>query len=189
MSGGVQKPRKGRPARLVRLILAALDPRAWAHFVKVMNFYNYTHVQELRKAQVARTANIAPTAGFANGQNVTIGENVTIGAYCQIWAGPGAARVVIERDALFAPDVMITASSYRYNDGAPVTDQAMDEADVRVGADCWIGRGVTLLAGAQLGEGCVVAAHSVVRGVHPPFSILAGSPAEQVGVRTENRRL
>ena len=180
---GVHKVRRNRTQRLLRLILATLDPRAWAHFIKVMNFHNYNHLQEIRKAQVSRTANIAPNAGFANGQNIVIGDNATIGAYCQIWAGPKTARVVIGRDALFAPDVMVTATSYRYDDGAPVTDQAMDEADIGIGADCWIGRGATILAGTQLGEGCVVGAHSVVRGTFAPYSILAGSPARAIGQR------
>lgn len=180
---GVQKVRKSRLQRLLRLIFATLDPRAWAHFIKVMNFHNYNHLQEIRKAQVSRSANIAPNAGFANGQNVVIGDNVTLGAYCQIWAGPENARVVIEKDALFAPDVMVTATSYRYDEGAPVTDQAMDEADILIGEDCWIGRGATILAGAVLGRGCIVAAHSVVRGQFAPYSIIAGAPAKVVGQR------
>lgn len=181
---GVQKVRKTRAQRLVRLVASTLDPRAWAHFVKVMNFYNYTHLQELRKAEVARTANIAPNAGFANGHNIVISDRATIGAYCQIWAGPGRARVVVGADALFAPDVMVTATGYRYNEGAPVTDQAMDEADIDIGADCWLGRGTTILAGTDLGQGCIVGAHSVVRGTFPAYSVIAGSPARVVGHRT-----
>lgn len=180
----VQKVRKSRVRRFFRLIAATLDPRAWAHFIKVMNFYNYTHVQELRKATVSRSANIAPNAGFANAQNIVIEDNVTIGAYCQIWAGPDRATVRIGKDALFAPDVMVTATTYRFNEGAPVTDQAMDEADIDIGADCWLGRGATILAGCTLGQGCIVGAHSVVRGTYPPYSILAGSPARVVGQRT-----
>ncbi len=181
---GVQKVRKSRAQRFVRLLLATFDPRAWAHFIKVMNYYNYSHVQELRKAQVSPRANIAPNAGFANGQNIVIHDNATIGAHCQIWAGPARARVVIGKDALFAPDVMVTATSYRYNEGAPVTDQAMDEADIDIGPDCWLGRGATILAGTQLGEGCIVGAHSVVRGTFAPYSVIAGSPARVVGQRT-----
>lgn len=180
---GVQKPRKSRPQRLIRLIMAVIDPRAWAHFIKVMNYHNYTHVREVRKARVARTANIAPNAGFANAHNIVIGEHATIGAYCQLWAGPEKARIVIGDYALFAPDVMVTATTYRYDDGAPVTDQAMDEADIMIGQDCWIGRGTTILAGTQLSEGCIVGAHSVVRGTFSPYAIIAGSPAKQVGTR------
>jgi acetyltransferase-like isoleucine patch superfamily enzyme len=179
----VHKVRRNRAQRFLRLIVSALDPRAWAHLVKIVNYYNYTHLQELRKAQVARSANISPTASFANGQNIEIGPHVTLGADCRIWAGPGKARVVIGADALFAPDVMVTASTYRYNDGSPVTRQAMDEADILIGDDCWIGRGAILLAGTELGRGVIVGAHSVVRGKFPDNAIIAGSPAKIVGQR------
>lgn len=181
---GVHKVWRTRWQRLLRLIGSSIDPRAWAHLVKIVNYYNYTHLQELRKADVAGSANIAPNASFANGQNITIGARASLGAHCQIWAGPGQARVVIGEDALFAPDVMVTASSYRYNDGAPVTKQAMNEADVLIGADCWIGRGATLLAGTELGEGVIVAAHSVVSGSFPDYAVIAGAPARVVAQRT-----
>ncbi|MBE9640460.1 acyltransferase [Salipiger pacificus] len=183
VADGVHKVRRSRGRRLLRLLGSACDPRAWAHLVKIVNFYNYTHLQELRKARLAPGVNISPTASFANGQNIEIGPRVTLGAHCQIWAGPGRARVVIGADALFAPDVMVTASGYRYNDGAPVTAQAMDEADVVIGADCWIGRGAILLAGSRLGRGVVVGAHSVVRGEFPAYSVIAGSPARIVSER------
>ena len=180
---GVHKVRKARGRRFLRLLASTLDPRAWAHLVKVVNFFNYTHLQELRKATLGRGVNIAPTAGFANGQNLVVGDNVTISAYCQLWAGPGQARIVIGDYVLLAPDVMMTATNYRIHDGAPIEDQAMDEADILVGRDVWIGRGVTVLAGAVIGEGAVIAANSVVRGEIPPYAIAAGSPARVVSQR------
>ena len=181
--GGVHKVRKGRGRRFLRLIGSTLDPRAWAHFVKVMNYYNYTHVQELRKVRLGPRVAVSPTVGFANGHNVEIGARTTLGADCRLWAGPERARIVIGPDVLFAPDVMVTATNYRYDDGAPVTAQAMDEAEVEIGADCWIGRGAMILPGAKLGEGCIVAAHAVVRGAFAPYSVVAGVPARVVGQR------
>jgi acetyltransferase-like isoleucine patch superfamily enzyme len=180
----VQKVRKSRAQRFLRLLGSTFDPRAWAHFIKVMNFYNYSHVQELRKATVARGVSISPTASFANGQNIVIETGVAIGSHCQIWAGPGAGRITIRADVLFGPDVMVTAATYRYNDGAPVTKQAMDEADIEIGPDAWIGRGVTILAGARIGAGAIIAANSVVRGEIPAFAIAGGMPAKIIGQRT-----
>ena len=179
----VHKVRRSRTSRFLRLIGACLDPRAWAHVIKIVNYYNYTHVRELRKARLHKTANISPNTGFANAQNIEIGARVTLGAHCRIWAGPVHARVVIGEDALFAPDVMVTAATYRYHDGAPVTAQAMDEADVVIGPDCWIGRGATILAGTVLGRGVIVGAHAVVRGTFPDYAIIAGNPAKVVSER------
>lgn len=183
MSAPVHKRRLSRRRRLVRLITGALDPRAWAHLLKVVNYYNYSHVAELRVATVDPTANISPTASFANGRNLVIGARTTIGAGCHLWAGPGEARITVGDDTIFGPDVMVTATGYRYEDGAPINRQAMDEASIEIGADCWIGRGATILAGASLGNGSIVGANAVVRGRFPPCSIVAGVPAQIVGTR------
>jgi acetyltransferase-like isoleucine patch superfamily enzyme len=52
---------------------------------------------------------------------------------------------------------------------------------VSIGDFSWLCLGAIVLKGANLGEGSIVAAHSVVRaGVYPPYSLLAGSPAKVV---------
>lgn len=49
-----------------------------------------------------------------------------------------------------------------------------------IGSDVWIGHGVIVLSGARIGDGCVIAAGSVVVGSCPPFSVVAGNPARVV---------
>ncbi|MEO1729302.1 MAG: acyltransferase [Pseudomonadota bacterium] len=90
---------------------------------------------------------------------------------------------MIGDDVLFGPDVLITAANYRFNDGSPVTDQVMDEADVIIGADVWAGARAILLPGVTIGDGAIIAAGSVVRQDVPPFAIVAGVPAKVVGTR------
>lgn len=84
---------------------------------------------------------------------------------------------------LFGPEVLITAANYRFNDGSPVTEQLMDEADVTIGRDAWLGARVIVLPGVTIGEGAVIAAGSVVRKDVPSFAIAAGVPAKVVGER------
>jgi virginiamycin A acetyltransferase len=55
--------------------------------------------------------------------------------------------------------------------------------DTIVGNDVWIGQGVTILPGANLGDGVIVGAGSVVAGDVPPYSVVAGNPAREVRVR------
>jgi virginiamycin A acetyltransferase len=58
--------------------------------------------------------------------------------------------------------------------------------EVRIGPACWIGDRVTVLAGANIGAGVVIAAGSVVtRGDYPDYAILAGVPARVLRVRAE----
>ena len=181
----VHKVRLSKAQRLRRLLLAFVDPRAWAHAFKVVNYYNYTHVSELRKVSRGRQVVISPLASFANGQNIVLGDGSRIGANCYLWAGPGAGRIVLGRDVMLGPQVMISASNYRFNDGSPVTAQAMKEADILIGRDVWIGYGAVILAGAEIGDGCIIGAGSVVRGRIEPFSILGGNPAQLIGRRED----
>lgn len=52
---------------------------------------------------------------------------------------------------------------------------------VRVGRFAFVGTCSVLLPGADIGDGAVVGAGSAVRGKVPPWTIVAGSPAEPVG--------
>lgn len=169
--------------RFRRLVGSTLDPRAWAHGLKVMNYYNYTHVAELRKISLGPDVRISPTVSFANGQNIEIHARTRIGAGCSIWAGNDTSKIVIGEDCLFAPNSMLVASNYRFNDGAPVTEQAMKEADIILGKDVWLGYGCIVLAGAKIGDGAIIGAGVTVRGEVPPNAILGAPQSAVIGQR------
>lgn len=179
------KVRLSKAQRFKRLVLSVLDPRAWGHAVKVMNYYNYTNATMLRQVQQrGRGGIVSPLANFANPQNLIIGDRVRISANVHLWPGPGTGKIILQDDVMIGPAVMISAANYRYNEGSPVTDQAMNEADIVIGRDTWIGYGAVILAGTEIGEGSIIGAGAVVRGRIPPFSIVAGNPGVVVGRRT-----
>lgn len=178
-----RKQALGRGARLMRLIRSVLDPRAWAHLVKIVNYYNYTHVAPMRQVRLGGNAAISPDVAFTNAERITIGNGARIGSRCHLWAGPRDGRIIIGDDALFGPEVMLTAATYGYNSGAPVTDQPMREADIVIGNDVWIATRAVILPGARIGDGAVIAANSVVKGEVPAMAIVAGAPARIVGQR------
>ncbi len=62
----------------------------------------------------------------------------------------------------------------------PIKDQGLVLSPVSIGPGSWIGTKVTVLRGARLGAGCVLAAHAVVRGSFEDGSIVAGVPARLV---------
>lgn len=66
----------------------------------------------------------------------------------------------------------------------PIKDQGIIKSPVRIGPDVWIGAKATVLRGTRIGHGSVVAAHAVVRGEVPPYSIVGGIPAKVL----KNRR-
>jgi lipopolysaccharide O-acetyltransferase len=51
---------------------------------------------------------------------------------------------------------------------------------VSIGNCVWLGEGVAVLSGAKIGDGCIIGAHSVVKGEIPPYSVAVGAPARVV---------
>jgi acetyltransferase-like isoleucine patch superfamily enzyme len=54
--------------------------------------------------------------------------------------------------------------------------ETFNNEDVEIGNDVWIGDGVSIMTGSVIGDGCVLGAYSVVRGIIPPYSVVAGNP-------------
>ena len=54
-------------------------------------------------------------------------------------------------------------------------------SDLTIGEDVWIGQNVTILPGANIGRGSVVAACSTMTKPVPPYAMVMGSPAKIVG--------
>lgn len=180
---GPGKPQLSRARRFLRLLGSVIDPRAWGHLLKLVNFYNYAHVLPLRQITRGESCWISPTATFFQGPRIHLGARVLIGENCRLWAGHGAAEIRIGDDTMLGPNILITASSYRFRAGGPISRQPMDEADVIIGRDVWLGAGVVVLAGARIGDGAVIGANSVVRGTVPSGTVYAGSPARRIGQR------
>lgn len=179
------KARLSKPARALRLLASALDPRAYLHAFRLINYYNYTHVAPRRKLTLGPGARISPNAAFSNPERIRAGARLAIGARTTLWAGPSHGRIDFGDDVLLGPDVLITAAGYRFDDGTPVTAQAMDEASVTIGNDVWLGARVIVLPGATIGDGAIIGAGAIVRGEIPSFAIAVGTPARAVGTRKQ----
>jgi acetyltransferase-like isoleucine patch superfamily enzyme len=178
-------PRKSlsRLRRLGRFVGSLLDPRAWLHLLKIINYYNYTHVVPMRKIHLGAAPRISPDASFADAERIFIGDHVEIGSRCHLWAGATTGCIHMGNNVLLGPEVLITAATYNFRDGAPVARQAMREADVHIGNDVWLATRVIVLPGARIGDGAIVAAGSVVKGDIPAGAVVAGAPAKVVGAR------
>lgn len=77
--------------------------------------------------------------------------------------------------------MMIVGKFYRTitNEDKNKSGQVFDK-DVIVEEDCWIGCNVTLLAGAHIGRGSIVAAGAVVNKSTPPYAVIGGIPAKVI---------
>jgi acetyltransferase-like isoleucine patch superfamily enzyme len=103
------------------------------------------------------------------GEKAILGSASTVTCYLDIEIG---ARTLV------ADWVYVTDFDHRFEDlAAPIKDQGIVKAPVRIGPDCWLGVKVTVLRGAVVGRGCVLAAHAVVRGTIPDLAVAGGVPA------------
>jgi len=133
---------------------------------------------------------------------VVLGRWVHLGDRCSLRAHEGTLRIrdktVLGREDTFncyldldvgprclvADWVYVGDFDHRHDDlDVPVKDQGIVKTPVRIGADVWIGVKASVLRGAQIGDGCVVGAHAVVKGTHPPRAVLAGVPARVLRMR------
>jgi acetyltransferase-like isoleucine patch superfamily enzyme len=130
---------------------------------------------------------MSPTASLRNGERIKIGAYAHIGANCSIWAGDSVGRITLGRHALLGPEVFITASNYQTAPGTPVMDQPKLERDVVIGDDVWLGARVMVVAGVEIGDGCIIGASSVVTRSIPAGSIAVGNPARVVGRRGDQK--
>jgi len=112
---------------------------------------------------------------------LVIGDNVFIGH--QVVLHPNK-KIVIENGVLVANNCFITDSNEHPIDmqsrlrREPCPADELKPVTIRHGA--WIGKGCTILRGVEIGEGAIVGAGSVVNKSVPPFTIVAGNPAQIV---------
>lgn len=108
----------------------------------------------------------------------TLGRNISTGVCCNI----GYAH--IGNDCILASMVCVTSGKRQHffdDTATPIRLQKGEKNPVHIGQNCWIGAGAVILA--DVGEGSVVAAGSVVADSIPPYSVAAGVPAKVIKQR------
>lgn len=96
---------------------------------------------------------------------ICIGKNVLIGGNCKImdsdWHSLEASKRINQKE------------------------EDIKKAPIVIGDDCFIGGNSIILKGTTLGRNCVVGAGSVVHGVFPDNSVIAGNPAKIIKTNKE----
>jgi maltose O-acetyltransferase len=90
-------------------------------------------------------------------------------------------RVEIGRCCLVGPFCYITDHDHDYAGEHSIRNRCLISSPVSVGDEVWIGAGVIILKGVKIGQGAVIGAGSVVTHSVPPYSKVAGVPAQPIG--------
>ncbi len=153
-------------------------------------------------------SSIITTAGkgeiILDGNNY-IGRNVELGTTGKIEIGTNTSiqdRCIILGDVeignfcTFAPNVYISSGKHYYDhkphlyikdqDELVANDKTLAQAHskkVTIGDDCWLGINSVIMAGLNIGRGCVIGANAVVTKDLEPFSVVGGAPAKLIKKR------
>ncbi|MBC1575631.1 acyltransferase [Listeria booriae] len=126
----------------------------------------------------AKNSNLRPKLKLRHPKNIHLGKRSSIGDNARIIA---TAPVHIGDDVLMAPDVVILTDTHCIIGREKILDSGTTKKPVFIGNDVWIGTRVTILAGAEIPDGCVVAAGAVVPAKkYPPYSVIGGVPAKVI---------
>lgn len=118
---------------------------------------------------------------------ISIGNNVVIRPGTFLFADPtdGGGGIVIEDKVLIGAGVHFYTNNHKFSDtNAPIFDQGYpnptlnDSIIIRKGS--WIGAGVIILPGVEIGENAVIGAGTVVTKSVPSKVIFAGNPGKVI---------
>ena len=117
---------------------------------------------------------VADTASLKLGDCVFIGRGVEFDV---------TDNVSVGQHTVIAPRCFITDHNHGMQAGRRIDQQPCVAAAISIGADVWLGTGVVVLPGVNIGDGAVVGANSVVTSDVDAMTVVAGTPARFLRMR------
>lgn len=116
------------------------------------------------------------------GDNCSLGENIHISTINKVVIGDG----LLTGRYVYISDNNHGGLSSRDNHINPSSRELTSKGGIIIGNNVWIGDKVSILSGVTIGDGCIIAAHSVVTQSVPPKCMVAGVPARIIKTLSEN---
>lgn len=120
--------------------------------------------------------------GVSLGQNVFVGNKVVIGDQCKIQNNVSVYDNVTLEEGVFCGPSMVFTNVYNPRSLVERKDEYRDtliKKGVTLGANC------TIVCGITIGEFAFVGAGAVVNKDVPPYALVVGVPAKQIGWMSE----
>lgn len=134
---------------------------------------------------------VCPTFGLVYGHNLCIsrqcyfdrpkqvkfGDNVFINKFCQFHIGYSDATIEIGDNVFIGMDVCFVCPTHKIGSYRQRAGKSIHKGII-VGNGSWIGARCTVLPGVKIGEGCVIAAGSIITKDIPNNTMYGGVPAK-----------
>jgi virginiamycin A acetyltransferase len=112
--------------------------------------------------------------------DIKIGKHCYINSGCVFYSGNG---ITFGDYVLLGPNCNIVPTNHNFADKSRVIrvqGHMPSKGGVIIEDDVWLGANVTVLDGAYIRKGCVIAANSLVVGETEEYAIYAGTPAKKI---------
>ena len=127
---------------------------------------------------------------------IQIGDRCYLGPNSKIWSQNSifiGNRVFISHGvSIFDNNSHSLSASDRHqrfrelmDHGRHLKKEDVRSAPIKINDDVWIGFNASIMKGVEIGKGAVIGANAVVVHNVPPYAIMVGNPARQVGSGTE----
>lgn len=122
---------------------------------------------------------------YCKNGDITLERNVNIGFNSEVFSG---SKVTLGENTIIASYVYIIGGGHDYSrTDIPIAEQDKPSLGINVEKNCWLGAGVKVFDGVNIGEDTVIGAGAVVVRDIPSFSIAAGVPARVVKSREKQK--
>lgn len=130
---------------------------------KEVKIYPAVYIEVPECLSLGNSISIHEFCYFSCTGEVSIGNNVSIAHNCSILTADHVFNI---------QDKIIQDSGYVFN-------------KVTIGNNVWVGCGTRILPGSIIGDGVVIGANSVVKGILPADTVCVGAPAKPKKKRFE----
>jgi virginiamycin A acetyltransferase len=115
--------------------------------------------------------------------DIRIGAGTQINAGCVLYIGNG---ISIGENVSIAANCVLAPTNHNYEKSAKIIQSQgfkKSKGGIQIGDDVWIGTLTAVLDGAVIGNGCVIGASSLVRGVLDSYCVYVGNPLRKIDRR------
>ena len=108
--------------------------------------------------------------------NLEVGSEVCFGPHVEIY---NKEKVVIGSGVIVSQDAYLCTATHDYKSQT----FALQTYPIAIESDCWVAAKAVILPGVTVGRGVVIGACAVVAKYVPPWTIVAGNPAQIIRKR------